>query len=75
VQYFQAGGGIIGNYDLCSFNSRGNRNIRGNETTNPFVGEAGIEHSEKEVRTEIIFPSFAQSDIISALLEAILTKK
>ncbi len=67
---FSAGGGIIGNYDLCSFNVEGTGTFRGNETTNPFVGEAGIEHSEKEVRTEIIFPSFAQSDIISALLEA-----
>ncbi len=67
---FSAGGGSIGDYDLCSFNIEGTGTFRGNENTNPFVGEAGKEHSEKEIRTEIIFPSFAQNDIISALLKA-----
>lgn len=67
---FSAGGGSIGNYDLCSFNVEGIGTFRGNETTNPFVGEAGKEHSEKEIRTEIIFPAFAQGKIISALIKA-----
>ncbi len=67
---FSAGGGSIGNYDLCSFNVEGTGTFRGNETTNPFVGVAGTEHHEKEIRTEIVFPSFAQGNIISALLKA-----
>jgi len=66
---FTAGGGRIGNYDECSFNSEGYGTFRGNDDTNPFVGEKGIQHREEETKVEVIFPSWLQNKIVSALKE------
>lgn len=67
---FEAGAGQIGNYDSCSFNTNGTGSFRGNEKTNPYVGEKGKLHFEDETRLETIFPKHLQSTIISALLKA-----
>lgn len=67
---FSAGAGNIGNYDSCGYNTEGLGSFRGNESTNPFVGEKGKLHFEKEIRFETIFPGFLQYKIINALLEA-----
>ena len=67
---FQAGGGNIGNYSETSFNAEGTGTFKGNENTNPFVGEKGTRHHEKEVRIETVFPTYLQKQIVSALLQA-----
>ncbi len=67
---FEAGAGNIGNYDFCGFTTIGLGSFRGNENTNPFVGEKGKIHYEKEVRFETIFPSHLQGKIVHALLQA-----
>lgn len=67
---FNAGAGNIGNYDSCGFTSEGLGSFRGNENSNPFVGEKGKIHSEKEIRFETIFPVHLQSRIIDALLKS-----
>ncbi len=67
---FNAGAGNIGNYDSCGFNLEGTGSFRGNESSDPFVGEKGRVHYEKEVRFETIFPAFRQNKIIAALLNA-----
>lgn len=64
---FDAGAGQIGNYDSCSFSTTGSGSFRGNETTNPFVGEPGTIHFENEVRVETIFPSYLQSAVINSM--------
>lgn len=66
---FAAGAGTIGDYDECSFNSEGYGTFRGNEQTKPFAGEKGIQHREEETRIEVIFPSWLQHKILSALKE------
>ena len=38
---FEAGAGVIGNYDKCGFSTSGTGSFRGNENTNPFVGKKG----------------------------------
>ena len=65
---FNAGAGNIGNYDSCSFNLHGEGTFRANESANPFVGNAGKLHSEKEVRIETVLPGFKQADVLRALL-------
>ena len=45
---FEAGAGVIGNYDSCSFSQSGNGSFRGGEKSNPFAGEKGKFHIEKE---------------------------
>lgn len=67
---FEAGAGTIGNYDNCGFYLEGSGSFRGNENTNPFVGEKGELHFEKEVRFETIFPGYLQAKIIQALISA-----
>lgn len=67
---FNAGAGNIGNYDSCGFVAEGLGSFRGNENSNPFVGEKGDIHSEKEVRFETIFPGYLQGKIINALLKS-----
>lgn len=65
---FAAGAGTIGNYDSCGFTTNGTGSFRGGEKSNPFVGEKGKIHSEKEVRFETIFPAYIQREVIKALL-------
>ncbi|HBS88569.1 MAG: Nif3-like dinuclear metal center hexameric protein [Bacteroidetes bacterium GWF2_38_335] len=65
-----AGAGHIGNYDFCSFNVQGTGTFRGSEETNPFVGEKGKIHFEKEIRIETIIPSFLQNSVVNAMKSA-----
>jgi hypothetical protein len=65
---FGAGAGVIGNYDRCSFNAPGYGTYRGNEATNPFAGEKGIEHHEDEIRFETILQSHMKDEVLKALL-------
>lgn len=67
---FEAGAGHIGNYDSCSYNVNGQGTFRGNNNTNPHVGEKNQLHFEEEVRIETIFPKHIQSKVIKALLQA-----
>ncbi|MDP2338835.1 MAG: Nif3-like dinuclear metal center hexameric protein [Bacteroidota bacterium] len=66
---FESGAGQIGNYDSCSFNLTGTGSFRGNEDTNPYVGEKNQLHLEDETRIETIFPKNLQSRVIEALLK------
>lgn len=67
---FDAGGGMIGNYDSCSFSSSGTGSFRPDEKAHPFAGTRGKVHFENETRIEIIFPGHAQTKIVKALLHA-----
>ena len=67
---FQAGGGHIGNYSECSFNAEGTGTFKAGEGTNPYIGEAGKQHQEKEIKIEVIFPSFLEHAIIAAMKTA-----
>ena len=67
---FEAGAGHIGNYDYCGYNLEGEGSFRGNEETNPFVGEKNKIHYEKELRFETIFPGHLQRKVIRALIDA-----
>jgi dinuclear metal center YbgI/SA1388 family protein len=66
---FEAGAGVIGNYDSCGFSSTGTGSFRGNEKTRPFLGEKGIINFEKEIRFETILFSHLRGKVIKALLE------
>lgn len=58
-----SGAGHIGNYDHCSFSSKGIGRFRGGEGTNPFIGKPGkIEEAEEE-RIEAICP-YEKADVV-----------
>lgn len=67
---FDVGAGKIGNYDCCSFNTKGEGTFRALENANPFVGKSGELHKEEELRVEMVFPSYLSGKIIRALQEA-----
>lgn len=64
---FEAGGGTIGNYDECSFNTMGTGTFRPKEGADPYAGEIGKQQFEKEVKIEIIYPDYIESRIVKAL--------
>lgn len=64
---FEAGGGNVGNYSECSFNTGGDGSFKGGSNTRPFVGERGERHYEKETRIEVIFPGYLEQEILRAL--------
>ena len=67
---FSAGGGHIGHYSECSFNTEGAGTFKAEAGADPYVGEPGRRHEEKEQKVEVIFPSFLENKIIAALKKA-----
>lgn len=67
---FSAGAGSIGNYDECSFGVQGTGTFRGNESSNPVVGQRGTRHHEQEERIELIFEGFRQAQLLKVLRSA-----
>ncbi len=66
---FDAGAGHIGNYSDCSYNTEGFGTFLAGSDTNPFVGEKGVQHHEKEVRIETIYPAVIERQLLIALLQ------
>jgi hypothetical protein len=63
----QAGAGHVGNYDSCSFSSRGTGRFRGQEGTKPFIGQPGrIEEGEEE-KIEVICPAEKMDAVLAAV--------
>ncbi|MGB0882569.1 MAG: Nif3-like dinuclear metal center hexameric protein [Vicingaceae bacterium] len=67
---FSAGAGSIGDYEECSFNAEGTGTFKGNENTNPAVGEAGKLHYENEVKIEMVMPSHLVNKVVAKMKEA-----
>jgi dinuclear metal center YbgI/SA1388 family protein len=67
---FLAGGGYIGNYNECSFNTEGTGTFKAGAGSNPYTGNIGEQHQEKEIRIEVIFPTFLEDKIITAMKAA-----
>jgi dinuclear metal center YbgI/SA1388 family protein len=66
---FDAGAGIIGNYDRCGFAVGGTGSFRAGEKTEPFVGEKGKLHFETEIRFETVLLSHLRNNVVKALIE------
>jgi dinuclear metal center YbgI/SA1388 family protein len=64
---FAAGGGQIANYSECSFNVEGEGTFKAGQGTNPYVGDIGKRHTEKELKIEVILPAYLESKIVSAM--------
>lgn len=70
IALFNAGAGMIGNYENCSFNTQGIGTYNGNENSNPTIGEKGILHAENETCISVIFEKHKEKSILKALFEA-----
>jgi dinuclear metal center YbgI/SA1388 family protein len=67
---FEAGAGVIGNYDQCGFTVAGTGSFRAGEKADPYIGERGEMHFENEIRLETVLFSHLKSAVIKALLDA-----
>ncbi len=67
---FHSMAGHIGNYDSCSYNLQGTGTFRGDESTNPYVGERGKLHSEAETRIETVVERRHLRKAIDAMVKA-----
>ncbi|RXG12375.1 dinuclear metal center YbgI/SA1388 family protein [Leeuwenhoekiella aestuarii] len=67
---FKAGAGNIGNYEQCSFSTKGKGTFRGNEESNPTIGNRLELHTEKEVQLHITFEARLESAVLKALFNA-----
>ncbi len=66
---FDAGAGTIGNYECCSFNSKGIGTYMGNENSNPEFGDRFEFVETEEVKIEVTFEKHLQSKILSTLFK------
>jgi hypothetical protein len=62
-----AGAGKIGNYDFCSFSTRGVGRFRGNENSNPSIGEAMNYESVEEEKIEVVVPRAILKNVIESI--------
>jgi dinuclear metal center YbgI/SA1388 family protein len=66
---FDAGAGHIGKYSECSFNSVGTGTFKAEKGADPYVGEVGERHSEKETKIEIVYPFYLENQVVNALIK------
>jgi dinuclear metal center YbgI/SA1388 family protein len=64
---FKAGAGSIGNYSECSFTSEGKGTFKGNENSNPVIGEKNKVEVVEEIKLEVTFEKHLQQTILNAL--------
>ncbi|NOQ51395.1 MAG: Nif3-like dinuclear metal center hexameric protein [Desulfuromonadaceae bacterium] len=67
---FAAGGGHVGQYDRCSFRTRGTGSFRGHEGTTPFIGQPGAVEETAELRLETIVPADRLNRVVRRMLKA-----
>lgn len=65
---FEAGGGQIGNYSHCSFNTEGKGTFKPGERSNAFVGKKGQVHTETEEKIEVLVPKSIRKKVVHAML-------
>ncbi|MFH2141493.1 MAG: Nif3-like dinuclear metal center hexameric protein [Bacteroidota bacterium] len=66
---FSSGGGHIGNYDCCSFNTFGEGSFRGSDITNPYVGKKNQLHFEKEIKIETIVHKHLLNNLLKNMID------
>ena len=64
---FETGAGQIGNYSECSFTTSGKGTFRGNNDSNPVLGNKNERANEAELKLEILFESHLEGKILSTL--------
>lgn len=65
-----AGAGTLGNYNNCSFSSRGTGSFLPCENANPFIGHAGQTEYVDEIKVEMIVPPRKINSVVKAMLNA-----
>ena len=64
-----AGAGILGNYENCSFSIKGKGTFKGNELSNPNIGDPQKKTSIVEKQIQLVFQKHLESKILKTLFE------
>jgi len=67
---FAAGGGRVGDYDSCAWQTLGQGQFRPLEGANPFLGNVGEVEKEAEYKVEMVCTQALIEAVISALKSA-----
>ena len=67
---FAAGGGVIGDYERCSWYTKGTGTFLPREGADPVVGGVGEEQHVEEFRVEAVVPDESVGAAVDALREA-----
>jgi hypothetical protein len=67
---FKAGAGEIGNYAECHFRTEGIGTFKGNEASNPTIGQPTIREEVCEFRVEYLVSNFKLKNILNAVFSA-----
>ena len=67
---FNAGGGMVGNYSECSFNTSGVGTFKALEGADPYIGTIGKRFEGEEIKVEMVYPQHFESKIVKTLLQA-----
>ena len=67
---FAAGGGRIGDYDRCCWETLGTGQFRPLENADPFIGKTGEVETVQELKIEMVRDDHLIDAVVSALLEA-----
>lgn len=66
---FNSGGGVIGEYEKCSFRLNGEGTFEGSESSNPAIGESQKFEKVEEIRLEVLVDSWNLNKVISSMLK------
>ena len=66
---FNLGAGSLGNYENCSFNSKGIGTYMGTKNSNPVIGERFEYIETEEIKIEVAFEKHLESKIVKILFE------
>ena len=67
---FAAGSGVIGEYERCSWYTKGTGTFLARAGADPAVGEVGEEEHVEEYRVEVVVPEEALGAVVEALRDA-----
>jgi hypothetical protein len=67
---FGAGGGVIGDYERCSWYTKGTGTFLARAGADPAVGELGEEEHVEEYRVEVVVPEESLAAAVDALRAA-----
>jgi len=66
----KAGGGIIGEYSHCSFNTKGKGTFKGSDRSNPVIGQRNLVETVDEIKLEIIVDKWNLNSAIDYMRSA-----
>lgn len=67
---FEAGGGRMGNYDSCCWQSKGEGQFRPLDGNNAFIGTTGQVESVQEYKVEMVCTSSLIRQVVKSMIKA-----